>query len=195
MRRVALTGGIATGKSTALRRFQHHHVPTIDADIVARDVVAPGTPAAARIRDRFGDRVFDPEGAVDRKALAALIFSDESSRAALERIVHPDVYAAIALWFATLPPATPLAVADIPLLFETGHSGDFDVVIVVACEPDQQVARVIQRDGLTEAEARRRVAAQWPIAEKVQRADYVIRTDGSRADTDRQVDALIEVLR
>jgi dephospho-CoA kinase len=191
MRRVALTGGIATGKSTILRRLlQPHGIPTIDADVLAREVVRPGTPAAAAIRDRFGDVLFTADGELDRKALGALVFREPQARLALEGIVHPEVYARIMRWFSELPPSTPVAVADIPLLFETHHENDFDTVVVAACEPAEQVARLMRRDGLTESEARQRLDAQWPIAEKVQRADYVIWTDGPPTATAEQVDAL-----
>ena len=190
MRRVALTGGIATGKSTILRRLQHHGVPTIDADVLARDAVAPGTPGAAAIRARFGDALFTPDGALDRQALAAVVFQDPHARRALEQIVHPDVYARIDAWFSGLPPETPVAVADIPLLFETGREAGWDAVIVAACDPEEQVARIVRRDGLTGDEARQRIAAQWPIGEKVRRADHVIWTDRGPA-THEQVDRLM----
>jgi dephospho-CoA kinase len=194
MRRIALTGGIATGKSTILRRLQRHGVRVIDADALAREAIAPGTAAAAAVRARFGDALFGPDGTLDRKALGALIFGDEEARAALERIVHPEVYGRIAAWFAALPAGTSLAVADIPLLFETGHDTEFDTVIVAACPPDVQLERIRRRDGFSDGEARARLAAQWPIAEKMRRADYVVRTDGPVEATDAQVDALLATL-
>jgi dephospho-CoA kinase len=191
MRRVALTGGIATGKSSILRRLQQHGIPTIDADVLAREVVRPGTPASAAIRERFGNVLFTPEGELDRKALGALVFREPDARVALEEIVHPEVYARILRWFGELPSSTAVAVADIPLLFETHREKDFEKVIVAACDPAEQVARIMRRDGLTEAEARQRLDAQWPIAEKVELADYVIWTDGPPAATAEQVDALV----
>jgi dephospho-CoA kinase len=194
MRRVALTGGIATGKSTALRRFRHHGIPTIDADAIARAVVQPGRPAAAAIRRRFGDGVFAADGSLDRKALAEVIFGDPAERRALEDIVHPAVYDEIAGWFASLGGDVPAAIADIPLLYETGRAGEFDLVIVTACAPETQLARLVERDGLAEAEARQRLAAQWPIEEKVRRADRVIRTDGTIAEAEAQIDRLAREL-
>jgi dephospho-CoA kinase len=104
------------------------------------------------------------------------------------------VYARIAAWFAALPAHTRFAVADIPLLFETGHETDFDAVIVAACSPEVQIERVRARDGLSEEAARQRLAAQWPIAEKVRRADFVILTDGPAAATGAEVDALVGTL-
>jgi len=194
MVRVALTGGIATGKSSVVHLLEARQVPTIDADVLAREVVAPGTPGLEAVIARFGAGVLDPAGALDRRALAAVVFSDPQARRDLERIVHPAVYAAIHHWLEKLPRDTRLAVADIPLLFETGHQGDFDRVVVVACPPDEQLRRVMARDGVSEAEARTRLDAQWPIADKVVLADDVVWTTGSRAETEREVDALISRL-
>ena len=194
MVRVALTGGIATGKSTVLRLLQARRVPTIDADVLARHAVAPGSPGLQAIVERFGIAVLDPGGALDRSALAGVVFSDSQARRDLEQIVHPAVYAAIRDWLEELPQGTPLAVADIPLLYETGHQADFDRVVVVACPPDEQLRRVMARDGVSEAEARTRLDAQWPIAEKVARAHHVIWTTGPRTETERQVDELVRRL-
>jgi dephospho-CoA kinase len=191
MVRVALTGGIATGKSTVLRLLRDRGIPVIDADRIAREVVAPGTPGCLAVMERFGPSVVAADGALDRRALAAIVFADAAARADLEAIIHPAVYAAITGWFSALPPATRAAVADIPLLFETGRAGDFDRVVVVACPPEEQVRRVLARDGGTEADARARLAAQWPIEDKVARADDVIWTTGTHAETERQVDALL----
>jgi dephospho-CoA kinase len=187
MLRVALTGGIATGKSYCLARFASQGVPTIDADMLSREAVAPGTPGLASIAERFGTGVLSADGALDRPALGRIVFGDHKARAALEAIVHPEVYRRIREWFANLPAPTRIAIADIPLVFETGHNHDFDEVIVAACDPDEQVRRIMARDNLTDAEARARIAAQWPIEEKVKRADHVIWTDRGFAETDRQV--------
>jgi dephospho-CoA kinase len=194
MVRVALTGGIATGKSAVLAVFRRHGIPTIDADILAREVVAIGGPAYAGVVARFGTGILDDTAAIDRRALAAIVFADPAARRDLEAIVHPAVYDAIEGWFAALPETTPLAVADIPLLFETGRQGDFDTVVVVACPPQEQVRRVMARDGATEAEAQSRLAAQWPIDRKVASADHVIWTSGTRAETERQVEDLLASL-
>lgn len=190
MLKVALTGGIATGKSYVCSRFAALGAPTLDADLLARKAVAPGSAGLGAVVARFGPEVLAPDGTLDRTRLAAIVFADDAARRDLEAIVHPAVYADIEAWLASLSarvPPPPLAVVDVPLLFETGAAGRFDVVVVAACPPALQVARVMARDGATEAEARRRLAAQWPIEEKVRRADIVIRTDGSFADTDRQV--------
>ena len=194
MLRVGLTGGIATGKSYCLARFAALGVPIVDADLLARDAVAPGSRALADVATRFGASILLPDGSLDRAALGRIVFTDRAARTDLEAIVHPEVYRRIGEWFAARPPATRLAIADIPLLFETGHEHDFERVIVAACDPQQQLRRLMQRDGLSEAEARARLNAQWPIEEKVARADYVIRTDGSVADTDSQVRTVYEML-
>jgi dephospho-CoA kinase len=188
VRRVALTGGIATGKSHVRERFERLGVPTIDSDRLAREAVAPGSPGFAAVVERFGQGVLDANGVLDRHKLGAVVFADEQSRKALESIIHPEVRRATDAWFTSLDPAQhPYAIADIPLLFEVNRERDFDVVIVVAAEPETQITRVMQRDSLSEIEARQRLAAQLPIDEKVRRADFVIRTDGSIADTERQV--------
>ena len=191
----ALTGGIATGKSYCLARFAALGASVIDADVLARDAVAPGTPGLAAIAARFGSDALRPDGTLDRAALARVIFTDRTARADLESIVHPDVYRRIREWSVNLPPQTRVAIADIPLLFETGHEHDFDTVIVCACEPAAQVRRLAARNGLTHAEAHSRLAAQWPIEEKVRRADHVIRTDASFEETERQIRVVFEILK
>src|SRR5690349_11156105 len=177
MLRVALTGGIATGKSYCLERFARLGAPVIDADVLAREAVASGTPALEAVAARFGSGVLTSEGALNRSALARIVFSDARARAALEAIVHPEVYRRIREWFANLPPGTRLGIADIPLLYETGQEHEFDRVIVAACDVVEQIRRMVVRDGFTDADARARLAAQWPIAEKVARAPIVIWTD------------------
>jgi dephospho-CoA kinase len=193
--RVALTGGIASGKSHVLAAFAAREVPTIDADLLAHAVVAAGTPAAQAIERRFGRDVVGADGEINRRKLGGVVFNDANARRDLEAIVHPAVYSAIRRWFEMLPASTPLAVADIPLLYETGHERDFDVVVVAACEPDEQIRRVMTRDGLTEAEARSRVAAQLPIGEKVSRADYVVWTTGTHEATSKRVGEVAEEMK
>jgi dephospho-CoA kinase len=168
--------------------FERLGVPTIDADQLARQVVASGTPELAAIVARFGPQILDADRALDRRRLAAIVFSDPDARRDLEQIVHPAVRAATDSWFATLDAAGhAVAIADIPLLFETGRERSFDVVITTACAPDTQLRRLMDRDRLTEAEARQRIAAQWPTEDKARRSHYVIRTDGTYEETNRQV--------
>ena len=187
MKRIALTGGIATGKSHVLARLREAGVPVVDADVLARDVVAPGTPGFAAVVNRFGQGILAPDGTLDRRRLGSIVFADAPARRDLEQIIHPSVRRAIDGFFTALPPDTPFGVADIPLLYETGRQSDFDAVIVVACDPATQVTRVMARDTLAREEAERRVAAQLSIEEKARRADYVVDSTGTHADTDRQV--------
>jgi dephospho-CoA kinase len=194
MRRIALTGGIATGKSHCLQRFVDRGASTIDADRLAKDAVRQGTPGWAAVCERFGPSVLRHDGEIDRARLGALVFADEDARRDLEAIIHPKVYDAIAGWFRQLELAgRAFGIADIPLLFETGHESAFDLVIVAACPRDAQIARLLAR-GLSDAEARQRLEAQWPIEEKSRRADIVIETGGTFEDTDRQVDRVYEEL-
>jgi dephospho-CoA kinase len=187
--RVALTGGIATGKSHCLRRFAELGAPTIDADTLAKQAVEPGTPGFRAVIQRFGAGVLAADGSLDRAALGNVVFSDDAARHALEAIIHPSVRVAITRWFESLDlrPDVRAGIADIPLLFETGRDKDFDVVVVAACAPATQKARLITRDGFTEAQADQRIRAQMPIDDKASRAGYVISTEGSIEETDRQV--------
>ena len=197
MLRVALTGGIATGKSYVLDQFRRRGVPSVDADALTRGVMAAGTEASRAIAARFGADMLAPDGAVDRQKLAPIVFADAAARRELEAIVHPAVYRAIAAairGFERLGGYS-LVVVDVPLLYETGHAGDFDRVIVTSCSPDTQLQRLVTRDGLTEDEARQRLTAQMSTADKVARADFVIQTDGTFEETDRQVEDMYRKLR
>jgi len=186
MLRVAVTGGIGTGKSVVGAELAACGAPVIDADVLVHEALRAGSPAAAEIRSRFGAAVIAPDGDVDRARLGAIVFQDSQARRDLEAILHPAVYRAIEAWMrAQEQSGTLVAVAEIPLLYETGHEGDFDCVVVTACDGEEQVRRAVGRAGASEADARRRIAAQWPLDEKVRRADIVIRTDGT-LDATRQ---------
>ena len=195
--RIALTGGIATGKSHCLARFAALGVPVIDADELARMAVEPGTPGLASVVKEFGAGVLDENGSLNRAALGRIVFSDAARRGALEKIVHPAVYAAIARWFEELArwSGAKVGIADIPLLYETHREGEFAKVIVTSCRPDQQLERLLARGGMTEDDARRRIAAQAPLADKTARADYVLDTSGTIAETDAQVGDVRERLK
>lgn len=196
MLKVALTGGIATGKSHVLEQFRRRGVPCLDADVLAHGVMAPGTEAAAAIAARFGAGILAPDGSVDRARLGRIVFADPAARLELEQMVHPAVYRAIKAGLRAFErlDAPPLAVVDVPLLYESGHAGEFDRVVVTACSPGTQLTRLLAR-GMSETEARQRMAAQWPTEEKAGRATFVIRTDGTIAETNRQVDDVLARLR
>ena len=195
MLRVALTGGIGTGKSVVLARFAELGAAVVDADTLAHEALRAGSPACAAVRQRFGDEVLEPDGEVNRPRLGALVFADDRARRDLEAIVHPAVYQAIGSWMrAREREGARVAIAEIPLLFETGHEGEFSCVIVTACEEGEQVRRALARPRSSEAEVRRRMAAQWPTAEKARHADFVISTDGSIEETRRQTESVWEAL-
>ncbi len=195
MLKIGLTGGIATGKSYVLDRFRRHGIACVDADQLAHGVMAPGTEASRAIAERFGPEMLAADGSVDRVRLAPIVFADAVARRDLEAIVHPAVYRAIAVAVRAFERFgdAPMVVVDVPLLYETGHDRDFDQVIVTVCAPEQQVSRLVAR-GLSEHEARQRLAAQLPTGEKARRADFVIQTGGTFEETDRQVDELLKSL-
>lgn len=194
MLKVALTGGIATGKSYVARQLAAGGVPVVDADQLAREVVAPGTAGLAAVCNRFGAGLLHADGTLDRQRLGDIVFRDPAARRDLEAITHPAIRSGIDAFFERLPSGTAWAVADIPLLYETCREAEFDRVIVAACAPALQLSRLMARDGLTREEAERRIAAQLPIEQKVQRGDYVVRTDGTFAETRAQVERLRQTL-
>ena len=157
--------------------------------------VAPGTPGLAAVASASAPASSCPTAALDRRALGVVVFGDPQARADLEAIIHPQVREATGDWLDRLAAAgESLAVVDIPLLYETGRDRDFDRVIVTCCPRVQQLARIVERDGLTAAQAEARIAAQMPTDDKVQRADFVIDTGGTFGDTNRQIDRVVERL-
>jgi dephospho-CoA kinase len=193
--RVALTGGIATGKSYVLEQLRRRGVPALDADELAHGVTTAGTEATAAIATRFGADVLAQDGSVNRAKLGPIVFADPAARADLERIVHPAVYRAIEAGLRGFERVggAPFAVVDVPLLYETGAEKRFDKVIATVCPPAMQIMRLVER-GLIDAAARQRLAAQWPAEEKASRADFVVRTDGTFEETDRQVEEIFRAL-
>lgn len=188
---VGLTGGIATGKSTVSGFFSDLGVPVIDADDLARQIVAPGQPALDEITDAFGDEVLADDGSLNRPALADIVFDDEQARQQLNAITHPRIAQAMMdrarrafedghLW----------VIYDAALLVETGTHKWLQALIVVDCQPQTQIKRLTARDDLSDAQARQRIDAQMPLAEKRQAADYIIDNDGSLEETQRQVEEL-----
>ena len=195
MKRIALTGGMGTGKSHVRAVFAALGVPTIDADTLARDVVAHGTPGFDAVVAKFGRGILNADGDLDRRALAAQVFADTAKRRDLEAILHPAIKGAIDQWFTTLDQAAqPFAIADIPLLYEVGLDKEYDAVIVTSCAPGTQVKRIMARDNLDAAEVQGRLDAQLPIAEKVKRATYVVDTSGTLVQTNAQVHKLYREL-
>jgi dephospho-CoA kinase len=195
MLKVALTGGIATGKSHVLEQCRRHGLACLDADELAHGVTAAETEATAAIAARFGAEVLAPDGSVDRSKLGPVVFADPAALRDLDAIVHPAVYRAIGAalrGFERL--GYPMVVVAVPLLYESGHEKDFDRVIVTACAIDTQRARLRAR-GLGETAAEQRIAAQWPTEEKATRADFVIRTDGTLEETDNQLAGVLASLR
>lgn len=194
MKLLGLTGGVGMGKSTAARFFQELGAPVVDTDQLARDLTAPGQPALREIAQTFGPAFLTPEGALQRAMLAQLVFSDAAARQKLEAILHPRIRAAwkaeAARWQAA---GAPVAVVVIPLLYETGAEREVDAVACAACSPQTQAARLAAR-GWSPEHARQRVAAQWPVEQKIQRADFVIWTEGSLAVHRAQVERVLKGL-
>lgn len=191
-RRIALTGGIGSGKSTVADLLAARGAVLVDADLLAREVVEPGTPGLAAVVERFGPGILDAEGRLDRERLGGIVFSDAAARADLNAIVHPLVRGLAERRRAEALASDPSAVVIevIPLLVETGRAGAFDEVIVVDCPVATQIARIRARNGVTNAQAAGRVAAQASRADRLAAADVVIDNGGSPAALAPQVDAL-----
>ena len=189
---VGLTGGIASGKSTVDGMLEMLGAHIIDADALAHDLLRPGRPERDRVVERFGPGVVGPDGAVDRKALGAIVFADAGARADLNAILHPAVRREEARLQESFRQAGGgIVITDAALLVETGRHVDYDRLVVVACDPSLQVARLLARDpGLHATHAERRLAAQAPVEEKLAAADYVIETSGSLNDTEAQAHRL-----
>jgi dephospho-CoA kinase len=184
---IGLTGGIASGKSTVARLLERWNVGTVDADMIAREVVAAGSEGLREVVAAFGGGVLTPEGALDREKLGALVFNDPAARAKLQAITHPRIGRLSAERLAALHEGpSPYVVYDAPLLVEVGSHKGLHALIVVAAGPETQLARAIARGGLSREQALQRIAAQLPLAEKIDVADYVIYNDGSLEDLERQ---------
>lgn len=195
MKVVGLTGGIGTGKSTVARLLRARGLPVLDADQAARDVVAPGEPALAAIVARFGAEVLAANGALDRAVLRARIAHDPDARAALEAITHPAIFARLEAQLGELAQAGhPVAVVEAALMVETGSWRRYDAVLVVSCDPDTQLRRVLARDATSEADARALIAAQLPLSEKEAVATAVVWNVGSVEALEAAVDAAWEVV-
>jgi len=184
--RIGLTGGIGSGKSTVSELLAARGAVIVDADRIAREVVEPGTTGLAAVVDAFGEQVLAADGSLDRPALAAVVFSDPAARARLDAIVHPLVRRRSAELVAAAP-AGAVVVNDVPLLVETGQAASFDVVLVVEADPEIRVARLVQR-GLTEDDARARIASQASDEQRRAVADVVLDNSGTPEELAEQVD-------
>lgn len=188
MLKVGLTGGIGSGKSTVAALLSSYGGVLVDADVVAREVVAPGTPGLAAVVAEFGDRVLLPDGTLDRESLGRLVFGDAARRAALNAIVHPLVGRRMdELEAAALDSGAPAVVLDVPLLAENGLAALYDEVLVVDCPVELQVARLVDLRGMAEEDARARIAAQATREQRLAVATRVVTNDGSLEDLARQV--------
>ena len=186
MLRIGLTGGIGSGKSTVAALLVERGAHLVDADRIAREVVEPGSPGLAAVAEAFGPGVLTPEGALDRPALAAVVFADPAQRARLDAIVHPLVRGRAAELVAAAPPGA-VVVQDVPLLVETGQAGAFDLVVVVQAPVDLRLTRLVER-GMTEDDARARIAGQASDEQRAAVADVVLTNGGTRAELAAQVE-------
>jgi dephospho-CoA kinase len=185
--RVGLTGGIGSGKSEVARLLAERGAVVIDADRVAREVVAPGTEGLAKVAEEFGPEIIGPDGALDRALLAGRVFTDPAARARLNRIVHPLIAARTAELAAAAPPGAVL-VHDVPLLAENNLAGGYDLVLVVEAPVELRLRRLAQARGMAEADARARMSVQATDAQRRAIADVVIENSGDLADLAAAVD-------
>ncbi len=196
MLRVGLTGGIASGKSTVAARMRELGLTVMNADLLAHQLMEPGQPAYDEIVREFGHGILAADGTVDRKKLGDIVFRDPARRERLNAIVHPRVIAAREEQFGQMEAENPrgLAIVEAALLIEAGYYKKLDRLIVCSCRPEQQLERLRAR-GLSEEDARQRIAAQLPLEEKLRLADDVVDCSGTLDETRRQTDALVGRLR
>jgi dephospho-CoA kinase len=196
MLRVGLTGGIASGKSTVTVFLRDRDCQVLDADSLTHELLEPGQDAYDEVVREFGEGILAPGGAVDRKKLGAIVFSDAQKRQHLNHILHPRIQDIVAKWFAALnrPGGPDLAFEDAALILESGARKNFDRVVVCWCRPEQQMERLRER-GLSVEDAQRRIAAQMPIDEKRRLADEVIDCSGSIDETEREVERVLVKLK
>jgi dephospho-CoA kinase len=186
---VGLTGGIGSGKSEVARLLATYGALIVDSDMLAREAVAPGSIGLAAVAAEFGPGILGPDGSLDRPKLAEIVFADQKRREALERIIHPYVRTRAAE-LAKAAPRGSVVVHDVPLLSEQGHQDRYDVVVVVDAPVEVQLDRLVRLRGMTEADAKARIAAQATRDERLAIADYVIDNSGTLDDLGLQVDRL-----
>lgn len=192
---LGLTGGIAAGKSTVADCFVECGAILVSADLLAREVVNPGSPTLSRLVDAFGVDILTPGGSLNREVLAKIVFADPVARRLLESITHPAIAHLAECRLNDLKRSShELIVYEAPLLLEAGAESRVDQLLVVVVDPEEQLARLLRRDNLNEVEARQRIAAQWAQTDKVQKADFVIDNSGSLPETRMMVAALYDYL-
>ena len=195
LRTIGLTGGIGSGKSTVAASLRERGFPVLDADAIARDVVAPGTPGLEQVLSRFGEELRRGDGTLDRVALGARVFGDPAKRAELEAILHPRIAAETTARMASLEAqGAPAIFYDAALLFEAGADERVDEVVVVVAPVARQSARTMARDGCSEARVRARMEAQLSSEEREARADHLLDNTGDRDSLERGIDALLGTL-
>jgi len=187
---VGLTGGIGSGKSTAARMLRERGAAVFDADVLAREAVAPGTEGHQAVVERFGADVLAPGGELDREALASVVFADPAARRDLEAIVHPEVRRLFAEGSDAYRDTDRVVVLSAPLLVETGMHSAFDVLVVVAVPVSVQVERLMRDRGMSEAAVRARIDAQAPLEDKAAVADILLDNEGSPEELARQIDRI-----
>lgn len=193
---VAVTGGIGTGKSTVCKIFADNQIPIVDADVIARQVVEPGKPALEKIRREFGEEVFNANGELDRQKLGQIIFSSVEKRKILNEITHPEIHRTIYKQvFKYFLLGHNFIVLELPLLFETGVMMNYvHKIITVTCEEDLQLSRITGRNGMTEADAKKRISSQMPLEEKCEQSHFIVENSGSLRDMEEQVLRILGLL-
>lgn len=196
MKWIGITGGIASGKSTVAELIKNQGYPVVDADQMARRVVAPGTPGWDSVVQLLGKEILDSKGEIQRIKVGEIIFSNAELKKQLEKIIHPLVQARVrsAREEHAAAGAT-MAFYDVPLLFENHLESQFAAIIVVACAPETQIQRLMQRSHLTKEQAQLRMSAQWPLEEKISKAHYVIQNEGRRDELEAQVRHVLSEIR
>ena len=198
---VGLTGGIGCGKSLALSIFKALGCPTLDSDVIYHNLIQPGKPLYAKLVKSFGEEILDDDDAINRKKLATIVFADEEKRQLLNKLAHPAVIKEqkrikkeIRKQLKRENIEQAVIITDAALMIEAGTYKNYDAVIVVACEPETQLRRIMARDGLEETEAQRRIDAQMPVTEKVKYADYVIRNDAGPQELIKEAETVLAKL-
>jgi dephospho-CoA kinase len=196
MLHVGLTGNIASGKSSAAQFFAEQGAHVIDADQIAHSLLRSGTPTYIGIVEAFGDRILSPNGEIDRRILGRIVFSDANQRDVLNSLTHPAVEAEILRRIEVIEQSSScgIIIVDAALMIETGGYKIYHCLIVVACDPSLQISRLIGRDGLTDSEARARMASQMPVEEKLKLANYTIDASGTLKQTLEQVETIYKDL-